>query len=353
MTSIYASFSLQKQKKSFNFKCTIPAQGITGIFGPSGSGKTSFLRCIAGLEAVDNGVFYIDKRCLEDSEKNIYLPTHKRSIGFVFQDGELFQHLTVKKNLEYGLKRAEKSHANFHQIVDWLAIEPLLNSSTATLSGGEVQRIAIARALLSSPDLLLMDEPISSLDECAKNEVLTCLEKLQKKINIPILYVTHSIKELKRLAQYVVLINDGQVTDSGKACEIIPRLEPTQNNVKHTLIMTELISHDEKYQLSCVRFAAGYIYIPKLAKSVGERVQLQIRADEVIINLTKPESSSILNGYEAVIIEINTENSHSSTLKLDVSGEMILASISHKATKLLKLTQGLKLFIQFNARHYV
>lgn len=233
MNMITADFFLQRRDHALDVKFNIPSQGTTGIFGPSGAGKTSLLRCIAGLEPRAKGRFHINHTCWQDSATNYFLPTHKRSLGYVFQERYLFSHLNVRENLLYGYRRAKKANPvlDFDQIVHWMDLQPLLNCNVSSLSGGEQQRIAIARALLRSPDILLLDEPVSSLDSQGKQSVLTCLERLQREMNLPIVYVTHSQEELARMADYILLIDNGKVHTAGRAHEILPKLDLTITKV--------------------------------------------------------------------------------------------------------------------------
>lgn len=202
------------QKKLGEFflqaELSIPNQGITGIFGVSGSGKSSLINLISGLIIPDQGFIRLNDRTLVDIEKKVNLPPQQRKVGYVFQDARLFPHYKVKGNLLYGVKSFDQRA--FEHIVDLLGIAHLLSRYPASLSGGEKQRVAIGRALLSQPDILLMDEPLSALDLPRKNELLQYLDKLSQAVKIPILYVTHSIEELERLAERVILLENGKIS---------------------------------------------------------------------------------------------------------------------------------------------
>ena len=191
----------------------LPTSGVTTLFGPSGSGKSTLLRCIAGLEKQCNGLFQFDDETWQDSDKNIFVPTYQRPIGYVFQEPRLFPHMTVEKNLLYGYKRIPEHNRNIdmHQIIDLLGIEHLLQRKPDKLSGGEQQRVAIGRALLSSPKLLLMDEPLAALDVARKQEILPFIKKLRDELCIPIIYVSHSMQEIVQIADTLVFIRQGKV----------------------------------------------------------------------------------------------------------------------------------------------
>lgn len=205
----------------------LPGSGITVLFGHSGSGKTTLLRCVAGLLQAPKGFLKVNGSVWQDSENDVFIPTHKRSLGYVFQEANLFPHLSVTGNLQFGLKRIGKpsSTADLEQIIDLLGIRHLLTRFPDNLSGGERQRVAIARALALNPDVLLMDEPLASLDFKRKREIMPYLQKLHQQTNIPILYVTHSRDELERLADYVAVIYEGCISASGTLSEMMPQID--------------------------------------------------------------------------------------------------------------------------------
>lgn len=207
---------------------SVPEKGITALFGPSGVGKTSVVNMIAGLSRPDSGRIVLGGRPLYDAEKGINVSPNGRRIGYIFQDGRLFPHLTVRGNLSYGMKlvQEDRRYVDFDQVVDLLGIRPLLDRRPAKLSGGEKQRVAIGRAFLCSPALLLMDEPLASLDGPRKEEVLPFIAKICRQFSTPVLYVSHSVSEIKRLADLVVILEEGRVVASGTAEEMAGRLRP-------------------------------------------------------------------------------------------------------------------------------
>ena len=219
--SIKLSLKINKESFLLVANLSIPSKGLTAIFGPSGSGKTTLLRAIAGLEASAKGTLVVNEEIWQDT--HTFIPTHKRSLAYVFQEANLFPHLTVRGNLEYGYKRVpEKERSiSFNLVVEILGIKLLLDRQPDNLSGGEKQRVAIGRALLTSPRIILMDEPLSALDQQSKKEILPFLEHLQQKLSIPILYVTHHLDEIKHLADYLVSIENGQIQASGLPGKIL------------------------------------------------------------------------------------------------------------------------------------
>jgi molybdate transport system ATP-binding protein len=272
---------LQLTLPILDINLSLPERGVIAIFGPSGAGKTTLLRAVAGLESAARGRVEINGEIWQDDAQNIFLPTHQRSIGFVFQESSLFPHLTVQANLEFGLRRIPVSNqkVSLSQAVELLGIASLLKRAPATLSGGEKQRVSIARALATSPKLLLMDEPLASLDEQRKAEVLPYLERLAKELEIPILYVSHASDEVAWLADYVVVLEEGRVRASGSVFDLISRDDRGDNGC--TLISAQIIAHDVHRQLSQVEFAGGQLWLPQIAAEVGAMVRLRIQARDV------------------------------------------------------------------------
>ena len=339
--------TLQQNDFSLSLDITIPGKGITTIFGPSGSGKTQILRCIAGLEKKARGsIRYQDSDWLRSSH-NIFIPAHERHIAYVFQEANLFPHLNVMQNLEYGMKRSKHKTANIHRddIINWMGIKPLLRRNPQTLSGGERQRVAIARALLSSPQLLLMDEPLASLDEKSRNEILHCLEHLHQHLDIPILYVTHSLNELYRLSDYIMLVEEGRCSAHGPVHEILDQMELAINQLANTssLIEGHINHYDEQYKLTYIDSIAGTFALPGLIKNKGA-LRIRIMAKDVAIALEKPVKTSIINYIEGIVNEIHEYNEAQNTIKILANKQTILARITKKSCDHLQLKPRTRIF---------
>ncbi|MFA5985537.1 MAG: molybdenum ABC transporter ATP-binding protein [Methylococcaceae bacterium] len=331
----------------------LPGHGISALFGQSGSGKTSCLRAIAGLEHIPNGYLAINGEVWQDDANGIFLPTHQRALGYVFQEASLFAHLSVRQNLNYGLKRAQhKSGIGFDQVVEWLDIKPLLDRQPGHLSGGERQRIAIARALLSQPRLLLFDEPLAALDLKRKAEILPFLERLHEQLDIPMLYVSHAPDEVARLADHLVLLADGNIVASGPLQETLARIDlpPAFADDAGVVIQTILGGHEEEDHLSRLDFSGGSIYVSRQPQAIGRRMRCRIHARDVSLNLERQLHSSILNIFSAQVIAIAaTDNPANILVRLDVAGTPLLARITRRSLQHLNLSIGMVLWAQIKA----
>ncbi|MDA8254190.1 MAG: molybdenum ABC transporter ATP-binding protein [Betaproteobacteria bacterium] len=327
-----------------------PGRGVTALFGPSGSGKTTLLRCLAGLERASNGYLEVNGEIWQDDSKGIYLPTHRRPLGYVFQEASLFPHLSVRRNLEYGWKRipAAQRRVGFDQAVELVGIGPLLARDPARLSGGERQRVAIARALLVSPDLLLMDEPLAALDLASKGEILPYLERLHDELSIPVLYVSHSPDEVARLADYMVLMEKGRSLASGPLKDMLARLDiPLAHGDEAGVVIDMVVGeHDETYHLTRLDFAGGGISVARQPHALGHRMRLRIHARDVSLALERHSDSSILNILPARVVEVADENPAQVVVRLDAEGVPLLARITRKSSALLGLEPGMAVFAQ-------
>jgi molybdate transport system ATP-binding protein len=324
-----------------------PSKGIIALFGVSGCGKTSILRCMAGLQRLE-GFFQIDSEIWQDQKT--FLPTYRRPLGYVFQEASLFPHLSVKENLQFGAKRCGKtSLINFNEIIDLLGIEKLLERRPSKLSGGERQRVAIGRALLSSPRLLLMDEPLSALDRDNKNEIIPYLDRLHQTLQIPIFYVTHDIFEVERLADQLILLENGQIKEIGKLNDLSARLDlPLANsNEAATVFDAQLIEYDEKYDLTLVKIAGGTLWLP-CKVSQKETIRIRILAQDVSLGKFRADASSILNILPAKIESFAPLNSSKMNvvLRLENNGAQLLARITRKSWDHLELKMGTSVFAQ-------
>jgi molybdate transport system ATP-binding protein len=329
----------------------LAGRGITALFGPSGSGKTTLLRCIAGLARGAKGRLRVNGAVWQDDSAHILVPTHRRSIGVVFQEPSLFQHLSVQKNLEFGLRRSRSATpGEFDSVVDLLDIRALLGRMPAHLSGGERQRVAIGRALLVRPALLLMDEPLSSLDAPRKLEILPYLERLRDELDIPVLYVSHSIDEVARLADHLVLLESGKVTVSGPLAPTLARLDlPTAALDDAGAVIEAVVgAEDERYHLTRLDFRGGSFWLGHVGRPLGARVRARIPARDVSVALALPVGTSILNVLPATLIEISDTGADRVNLQLDIgsAGTLILARITRRSRDSLGLVPGLQVYVQ-------
>ncbi|MEY3786018.1 MAG: molybdenum transporter ATP-binding protein [Pseudomonadota bacterium] len=347
---IIACFKLDYGNFILNIDLQLPGTGITVLFGHSGSGKTTLLRCIAGLQHAQQGFLEINGKVWQDSELNLFLPTHKRPLGYVFQEANLFPHLTVAGNLQFGLKRIAKKPGtiDLQHILELLGIENLLKRMPDRLSGGERQRVAIARALALNPEILLMDEPLASLDFKRKQEILPFLSRLHQALNIPVLYVTHSQQEVAQLADTLVILEGGKALASGPLSETLSRLDVplAQNWDASTVWPVSLIEHETDYHLTRVAFDGGILSLPMIDAAIGTLLRVQIYARDVSIALEAPTATSILNVLPATITGLTDDRGGQSVVRLKVGTQSLLAHITHKSAVLLNLNLGLVVYVQ-------
>ena len=356
MSQLSASFDITFPSFHLRVNLDVQAQGIIAIFGPSGCGKTTLLRCLAGLERAPIGSMSFGAHCWQDENQKVFVPLSQRPIGYVFQEPRLFPHLTVKGNLLYGWKRIGESvrRITFAQVVEVLGIEHLLERRPSLLSGGEQQRIAIGRALLTSPKLLLMDEPLSSLDLQRKREILPFIQKLESEFHIPIIYVSHDLHEIVELAKTVVLLKEGKVAEVGNIEDVFSQLNLRQlipDNHLGALVDTTIAEQDQEYGLTKLDFSGGHLYVPHQQRALGERLRVQILAKDVSIISSPPSfQTSVLNLLEATVVEIGdvSLNHPFVDIKLDI-GCPLLATITRKSLKTLKLHPGQQVHAQIKA----
>jgi molybdate transport system ATP-binding protein len=319
--------------------------GVTALFGRSGSGKTSMVRIIAGLMRPDRGSVVFDGEVLADAEKHIFVPRHRRRFGYVFQEARLFPHLTVRQNLGYGrwfAPKAEQSE-NIDQVVDLLGIEALLDRRPGKLSGGEKQRVAIGRALLSSPRLLLMDEPLAALDEARKAEILPYLERLRDETKIPIVYVSHSIAEVARLASHVVVMDDGKVKTTGSPVDVFSQPAASQVSDRResgALLEGRVEDVLEDHGLAIVALKAGRLYVPGRSPVIGRTVRVHIPARDVMLATSRPDGLSALNILEGRIDLIGVVADGMLEVRIDCAGDSILARLTRLSLERLHLSVG-------------
>lgn len=332
----------------------LPGRGVTALFGPSGAGKTTLLRAIAGLDRHAGAYVRINDELWQDDETGVFVPVHRRALGYVFQEASLLPHLTVRRNLEFGWKRsgAENRQVDMRQTLALLGIEYLLDRRPAHLSGGERQRVAIARALLASPRLLLMDEPLASLDTARKQEVLPYLERIHDQLAIPAIYVSHSLEEVARLADHVVLLNEGKVAASGPIAEITSRLDlSTAFEDEAGIVVTGTVeSCNEAYGLTQLRIAGNLVQVVHHRLSPGASLRLRILAREVGLSLTPHQDSSVLNQLPARVLAVMPGKTAAHViLSLDASGMPLLARITSQSHDRLQIAVGCQVWAHFKA----
>ncbi len=350
MTTIQARFQLDYGDFTLDVNLKLPGSGITVLFGHSGSGKTTLLRCIAGLQRAPQGKLEINGHVWQDSERAIFLPTHQRSLGYVFQEANLFPHLTVQDNLHYGLKRIKQNSGTvkLEQTLELLGIGHLLERMPGNLSGGERQRVAIARALALNPEILLMDEPLASLDFKRKQEILPFLSRLHQQLDIPVLYVTHSQQEVAQLADTLVIIENGRALASGPLSETQSRLDVplAQDREAATVWQAAVAEHETDYHLTRVDFAGGSLSLPTVNAPIGTLLRVQIYARDVSIALEAPTATSILNVLTATVTGIADGRDGQSVVRLQIGDQALLAHITRKSAIILNLQIGMAVVVQ-------
>ena len=331
---------------------TAPAKGVTALFGPSGCGKTTVLRCIAGLLRI-NGVCEIDGEVWQD-QNGAFLPTHKRPLGYVFQEASLFQHLSVRRNLLFGAPRHDSSGTKgaivFDEVVELLGITRLLDRSPRNLSGGERQRVAIGRALLSQPKLLLMDEPLSALDRATKNEILPFLERLRDHLNLPVVYITHDIAEVERLADQMVLMEKGHVIGAGPLEDLQSDPSLPLATARDAAVSFEGVvqASEEAYGLVTLKLRGGVLTAPAPPAPVGERRRIRVIASDVSLTREAPGRSSILNVLPARIVSMKPLDTNEVVVVValgsDGTGARLLSRMMRKSWGELGLAEGMSVY---------
>jgi molybdate transport system ATP-binding protein len=322
---------------------------IVALFGRSGSGKTTLIECIAGIVRPESGRIVIDGRVLFDSARGVDLPPEARRVGYVFQEGLLFPHLSVGANLAYGekLTPAGERFVDRARVIALLGLEELIERGPASLSGGEKQRVAIGRALLASPRILLMDEPLASLDAPRKAEILQYVELLRDELNLPIVYVSHALEEVTRLADRMVLMAEGRVLAQGGVAELMARrdLAPHMGRFEAGAVIEARVARlDEAYGLTILRFEGGELVVPNVDALPGEPVRARIRARDVSLALARPTGLSIRNVFEATVVALSGEFGAIVDVTLAVGPTPLVARITRKAADELALAPGRRIY---------
>ena len=325
------------------------AAGITALFGRSGAGKTTVINAVAGLLKPDAGHIRLDGETLFDAAGSIHLPPSRRRLGYVFQDARLFPHLTVRQNLGFGTRYAPPGArgAGFDDVVALLGLGMLLDRGPAALSGGEKQRVALGRALLARPRMLLMDEPLASLDGPRKQEILPYLEQLRDgPLAMPILYVSHAVDEVARLADRLVLLRDGRVAAQGPLQDVMsdPEAVPLLGvREAGAVILAEVMSHADD-GLSELRISAGRLLLPGVQARIGEKVRLRVLAQDVMLSVTRPEGLSAMNVLPATVETIHPGDGPGAAIALRAGADRLLARITRRAVAELDLAPGQECF---------
>jgi molybdate transport system ATP-binding protein len=341
---------LRQRLGAFHLDVRFSSEGrLTALFGRSGSGKTSLVNLICGLGRPDRGRVVIDGEVLVDTEAAVFVPKHRRRVGYVFQEGRLFPHLTVRQNLLYGHWFAPRAgrYVRLQDVIGLLGIGHLLARSPSLLSGGEKQRVAIGRALLTSPRLLLMDEPLASLDETRKAEILPYIERLRDETGIPIVYVSHSIPEVVRLAHTVVVMSEGRVVAAGPTAEVMSRVDlyPLTGRGEAGAVLEAVVKeHDVGSGLTALASRAGILRVPRLELAAGQSVRVRVRARDVMIATDLPTGLSALNILPCRVAEIGPDHGAVAEVALDCNGERLVARLTLHSIGSLGLVPGRAVF---------
>jgi molybdate transport system ATP-binding protein len=333
MSKIELKHSIQKGGFRLEVDTVIPSIGITGVFGESGSGKTTLLRCIAGLDGPQQGL----------------QPVHQRRIGYVFQEPALFAHLSVRKNIEFGKRRNSNADVSVDEIARLLEVEGLLDRSVTGLSGGEAQRVSIARVLCQSPRLVLMDEPLSALDERRRNEVLPYLDRLHAEASVPIIYVSHNIDEICRLSDHLLVLDEGKIVAEGPLQDTLTRMDLPQLGGRNAGAVIEAVQirYDEEFDLTLFGFSGGQIWIA--GRHESSSVRLRINASDISLSRVAAESTTILNILPAVIEATAAETASTELVRLRLGDEVLVARITRRSLQQLALCIGDKVFVQIKS----
>ena len=309
----------------------IPGTGVTGVFGESGSGKTTLLRCIAGLEGASD------------------VPVQKRNVGYVFQQPTLFEHLDVAGNIDYGLKRAKTRRVDRTQVIEMLDIGALLQRRPASLSGGEAQRVAIAAALLRSPDLVLMDEPLASLDRRRKDGLLPYVDRLHNELSVPVIYVSHDIDEVSRLCDHLVVLEAGTVAVSGNLFDVLSHADVRLLSGRNAGVVLWATPVDVEDGLTKFDFADGDIWVPGEFQTGRLPMRLRIAASDVSITRERPTQTTILNVLRAPIEEIRQVDEARAIVRMGIGNQDLLAQVTNRSVKRLALREGDRVFAQLKS----
>ncbi len=336
---------------SLEIDCQLPGTGVTAIYGPSGSGKTTLLECIAGLKRPDNTsvIRYMSNTWQSPTQ---FVPPWKRNIGFVFQDARLFPHLSVAQNLSFAVnRRGSEANISVDEVVAWLQLDSLLSRLPESLSAGQTQRVAIGRALLSGPRLLLMDEPLANLDHAAREECLYYLRRLRRSLNLPVVYVSHDIEEISQIADHLVLLQNGTIESQGSLLDLCSKLDTRLSHEEQAaaIVLGTIKHHDTRFGLSEIQVSGETLFVNQLDAAVGMQQRLRLPARDVSICKTHPRDSSILNIVPVTLCEIEQTSGSRVLLRLALGEQYLLARITRKSANTLNLKRGDKVFAQIKS----
>ncbi len=326
--------------------------GVTALFGPSGAGKTSLVQLIAGLLRPDAGRIAVGGTILFDDDKRIDLPPHERRIGYVFQDARLFPHMDVRHNLAYGARRRSGGTVNLDTVVNTLGIGHLLDRRPGALSGGERQRVAIGRALLSAPRLLLMDEPLASLDTARKQEIIPFIESMCHAIDIPVIYVSHAVDEVLQLADEMVLLRDGSVVTSGPVEDVMNRpdlVRTVGNGDSGSVIGVTVDGVDVDYGIAALSFAGGTFRVTAPDLATGDSLRIRVRARDVSLALDPPTNVSVLNVFEGRVVTIAPSDGPQVDVEVRIGATPIWSRVTRKSRDELGLEPGMRVYAMVKA----
>lgn len=342
-------YSLQRAAFALDVDLELPMRGVTGLFGPSGAGKTTLLRCIAGLETAE-GILEVSGDTWQDSSSGTWRTVEDRDIGYVFQEPRLFDHLSVQGNIDYGRKR-RSAPSDIDHIVELLGLSSLLERFPHELSGGEAQRVAIARALGCSPKFVLMDEPLASLDQARKDEILPYLDRLHAEADLPIIYVSHNVDEVCRLCDHLVVIDNGRVVADGSLQSVLVSLESPLLGDEHagSIIEGTVTTNHSDDHLSRLEFSGGSLWIPGVQEAPGTPLRLRIRASDVSLCRVKPEATTILNVLPAVVESVEAGDGPSALVRLALGADEILARVTRRSIRELAIQAGERVFAQIKS----
>lgn len=326
-----------------------PERGVTALFGPSGSGKSSVVNGLAGLMRPDDGHVRVGTETFFDAPAGIDVAQHRRRVGYVFQDARLFPHLRVRDNLLYGFRRAPRRdrRIDLDAVVDMLGIGHLLDRRPQALSGGERQRVALGRALLAQPRLLLLDEPLAALDAGRKAEILPYIERLRDDVQLPIVYVSHSVEEVARLADHVVVLDHGHVAAEGEVTQTMARLDlfpPDSPYEAGAVVPVHVLDHDENDGLTRLGFDGGVLIVPRFPTPEGTHLRVRIIARDVMLSLVRPIGVSALNILPAVVGDLRLGGDCYADVQISVGGTRLVSRITRRSAAHLQLAPGRAVF---------